>query len=314
MAEEQVAPEEALADEAADFLFGKGEENQDDYEPAPEPVVEGDDEEVEVEATEEVTDEESTGFVEVEFEGNLYEVPENLKDALLRQSDYTTKTQEVAAQRKEVEVQLGAIKQAHDQFQFAESIQGDVIKAQQLDETAKQWHEYLRNNIDQLSSTDIEKIRLTIEDSRRERDEIAQSVQSKQSEFQQAQEQSHAELLNKGTEVLRQKIPGWGEQEQKQVRDYALSIGFTEADIGQVVDPRQVEVLYKAAQFDALKSGVTPAVKKVQAAPSIKPKARNPMPDDVKSKLNLRKKLKSNKLTNSDKASLIGQDIASKFF
>lgn len=312
MAETEALVEDALADEAADFLFGK-----DDYEPDPKPVVEGDEsEEVEaVEETEETPEADDTPeFVEVEYGDKLYEVPTELKDALMMQSDYTSKTQEVANQRKEVEVQLGTIAQRAAQFEFAQSMQPDVLKAQQLEQTADQWHQYMRENIDQLSSTDIEKIRLQVEDARSQRDAIIQTVTTKQNEFQQAQEQSHQELLNKGTEVLRQKIPGWGEEQQKQVRDYALSHGFTEAEIGQVVDPRQVETLWKAAQYDSLKSGAAPAVKKVSQAPTIKPKSRNPMDKATGDKLNLRKKLKSTKLTDSQKAQAIGDDIASKFF
>ena len=35
----------------------------------------------------------------VEFEGKEYNIPPELKDAIMRQSDYTTKTQEIAEQR-----------------------------------------------------------------------------------------------------------------------------------------------------------------------------------------------------------------------
>lgn len=299
------------AESVADFLFGSEPEDQDDYEPNPEPVVEGD--EADPEEVAEETEEESTGFVEVEYDGQLYEVPENLKDALLRQQDYTTKTQEVSTQRKEVEVQLGALEQQAQNFQFAESLQGDVLKVQQLESQAEQLHSYLRENIDTLSSTEIEKIRFGVEDARRQREELVQSIQGKTTEFQQAQEQFRQELLNKGTEVLRQKIPGWGAEQQIQIRDFALSNGFTEAEINMVVDPRQVEVLYKAAQYDALKSGVTPAVKKVQEAPTIKPKARDPKTGKFVKQQKLQKALKSN-LSAPDKARLIGDDIASRMF
>lgn len=319
MAEEQVVEnvEDALAGEAADFLFGK--EPEDDYEPDPKPVVEG--EESEVEETDESEDDEVEAkaddepeYVEIEHDGKLYEVPTELKDAFLKSADYTQKTQEVSQQRKQVEVQIGEIQQRAAQFEFAESVQPDVLKAQQLEATAEQYHQYMRDNIDQLSSTDIEKIRITIEDTRRQRDELVNSIQQKTTEFQQAQQQSREELLNKGTEVLKQKIPGWGETQQKQVHDYALSLGFTEAEIGQVVDPRQVEALWKAQQYDALKSGAKPAVKKVQGAPSIRPKARDPKTGKFAKQEKLKKQLKSTKLTQADKANLIGEDIASKFF
>jgi hypothetical protein len=48
--------------------------------------------------------------VEVEYEGKTYCLPPELRDALLRQADYTRKTQEVAQARKALEAE----KAAHD--------------------------------------------------------------------------------------------------------------------------------------------------------------------------------------------------------
>ena len=39
---------------------------------------------------------------EVDYEGKKYRVPKDIKDALLRQSDYTRKTQELAEHRNQV--------------------------------------------------------------------------------------------------------------------------------------------------------------------------------------------------------------------
>ncbi len=297
------APQEEVVEEVTDTpVEGVSE--------APDEAVEEQGEaEVEVEASDEP---EGPEYVEIEIDGEVLEVDAKYKDYFLRQEDYTTKTQEIAEQRKTVEVQRGEMELRASQFEFAESIRPDVLKAQQLEASAQQYHQYLRDNIDTLSSVDIEKLRLAIEDSNRERDALVQSVQQKQSEFQQASEQSKEELRNKGTEILRQKIPGWGETQQKQVRDYALSSGFTEAEISTVLDPRQVETLWKAAQYDALKAGAAPAVKKVQQAPTIKTKARKSMPKETQDKLNLRKKLKSN-ISARDKRAIAAEDIGKRW-
>jgi len=138
------------------------------------------------------------------------------------------------------------------------------------------------------------------------------SITGKQAEHQQAQQQSHEELLKKGTEVLTQKIPNWGKESQEKLKDYAVSLGFSEAQVNSLVDPIQVETLWKASQYDALQEGKTAAVKKVQTAPTIKPKSRNPMPKEVGDKLNLRKKMKSNQ-TNKAKANALGDHLANKF-
>ena len=307
--------EERGVEERVEAMFTDDipEEPVEEHDPVEEIVEDEVEDAQEEEPVEEPAEEPVEELVEFEWEGQIIEAPQTIVDALMRQDDYTQKTQTVAAQRKEIEVRLGEIEQRAQQFEFAQSVQGDVLKAQSLEDQANQIHEYLRANIDTLSSTEIEKLRLGIEDTRRQRDELVQSVQGRTTEFQQAQEQSRQELLNKGTEVLRQKIPGWGEQQQKQVRDYALASGYTEAEISTVVDPRQVETLWKASQYDALKAGAAPAVKRVQSAPKIREKSRNPMPEDVKSKLNLRKKLKNSKLGSREKARLIREDIGERW-
>lgn len=315
--EQENSAVEAAEAAAEAFLTGQPQE------PAPtddeEPVA-GDEREVapieEGEEGEEIEVPEETGeveYVELEYNGKLYEVPSELQDALMMQSDYTQKTQDVAAQRKAVEAQVQAVEQRAQEFAFAESIREDVMKAEQLEATANQYQQYLRDNIESLSSTDIEKIRLTIEDTRQQRDQLVQAVQGKSAEFQQAQEQSRQELLKKGTEILKSKIPDWGQSHQEQVRNYALSLGFTDAEINTVIDPRHVEVLYKASQYDALQQGKSTAVKKVQKAPAIKPRARDPKSGKFVKQQKLKKALKSN-LPASDKAALIGDDIASRFF
>lgn len=315
-----------IQDDIGAMILGEepAEETAEDEAPQDEivdegPEVEGDDETVE--ETEESDDEsgeesdEPTGedLVEVEWEGQLIEAPKAVAEALMRQSDYTQKTQEVAAQRKEIELNLKAIEEKNREYAFLAEVQPDLTKAEQLKQQIDQTHKYMKENLDTLSSTEIERIRFAIDEANREKDELVNGIQTKQQAFQQAREQSFKELLNQGTEVLRSKIPSWGESHQKQVRDYALSSGFTEQEISQVVDPRQVEVLWKASQYDALQKGKAAAVKKVTDAPTIKSKARNAMPKDVQAKLNLRKKLKSPNLSAKEKEKLMIQDFGERF-
>jgi hypothetical protein len=48
---------------------------------------------------------------EVDYEGEKYKLPKKLKDALLRQQDYTQKTQQVAEQRRAIEAQAQQVQQ-----------------------------------------------------------------------------------------------------------------------------------------------------------------------------------------------------------
>lgn len=315
---------EALEERAVDLVLGIGEDSseeaQEEAQDEPQEAEEVEAEEgEEVEASEEGADDDSDDepgpddLVEFEFEGQLIEAPVAIKEALMRQADYTKKTQEISAKNKAIDVVQGDLEIRKKHYDFAQEAMPDIIKANQLDANVDELTRHLKANIDTLSNADTMKLQLAIEDAKKERDSLVQSLTAKQKEFQQAQEQTREELLNQGTEVLRGKFPNWGADAQKQVRDYALGTGFTEAEIANVVDPRQVEVLYKASLYDDLMAKGPSAVKKVQKAPRIASKSRNPMPKETQNKLNLRKKLKSDKLSRREKESAVIEDIGARW-
>ena len=57
------------------------------------------------------TDEAESEVEDVDWEGKKYAVPKELKDALMRQSDYTRKTQEIAETRRALEAKEAEIQQ-----------------------------------------------------------------------------------------------------------------------------------------------------------------------------------------------------------
>lgn len=318
---------EALEERAVDLLLGIEEEAPAEDNQAPEAAEEAQDDEARDEDTQDEDtqdgdedtqegDAEEAGpddLVEFEFEGQLIEAPLVIKEALMRQADYTQKTQDLSARSKTVELVQAEVEQAKKQYEFAQQAMPEVLKAQQIDANISELNRYLRENIESLPHSETMKIQLAIDDARKELGEIQGSLTQKQQEFQQAQEQAREELLKQGTEILRSKFSNWGADAQKQVRDYALTTGFTEAEIAGVVDPRQVEVLYKASLYDDLVKNKPSAVKKVQNAPRIASKTRNPMPKSTQDKLNLRKKLKSDKLTRRDKENAVIEDIGARW-
>ncbi len=312
MAEEKLAVQDRI-----DAMFEEPaeESKEETVEKLAEEPVEEPTEEVTEEPTEEVekpTDDQEA-MVEVEFEGQLFEAPAVIAEALMRNKDYTEKTTAVATQRKELEIQSGNLKRINSQYQFAVQVQDDVMKAHQLDQQVEQARAYMRDNIDGMSHTDLEKIRMAIDETRSERDKLINGINTKNTQFQQAHEQTLKELVVKSTEVLRQKIPGWDDSHEVQIKEYALSLGIPEQDYNSVVNPIEKLILHKAMQFDALTAGKAAAVKKVVSTPSIKAKSRNPMPDDVKAKLNLRKSLKNPKLSSRAKAKMIQDDMGNRF-
>lgn len=319
MSDERAEAHAAAEDAVADMLFGKEEvqETEEEYQPDPKPIEEGEDTEVEETTDEseevEATNESEDGMVEVEFEGQIIEAPKAVAEALMRNKDYTEKTQEVAAQRKEYEIKVENLQLVQSQYDFYQQVQSDILQAQQLDGKIQESREYLKSNVEAMDAAQIAKWQLGISEAEAERDKIIRDVTQKNSEHQQAHQQSKAELMTKSTEVLRQKVPGWGEKHEADIREYALSLGVPEQTFNSVVDPTEKLILHKAMQYDALKAGAVPAVKTVQSAPTIKAKSRKPMPKETQDKLNLRKKLKNPNASNQEKADAVGLRLAEKF-
>lgn len=308
--------ETAVEAQVADFIFPDTKESTEETieEPTEEVTeeVEEPTEETEEEPDPKPVPEGEDAMVEFEWEGQIIEAPQNIKDALMRNKDYTEKTQANSTQRKELEIQRGNLDRLDSQYKFAVSVQDDVMKAHQLDQQIEQARTYLRENVDGMTATDITKIQMAMDETRLERDKIINDVRNKSTEHQQAHEQTLTELMTKSTEVLKQKIPGWNDESEGQLRSYALEQGIPENTYNAVVDPLEKVILHKAMQFDALKSGVVSAVKTVQNAPTIKPKSRSPMSKETQDHLNLRKRIKNPKRSAQEKSVDIGMDIANR--
>ena len=308
---DEQAPEvkQTAEERVSDILFGKQEPE--------EPQEELEDDSQEIEASEEEAEDSETPvkeeeeLYEIQVGDKVYEVPADLRDSFVMQKDYTQKTQKVAEREKELNVIQSAVKQKEMQYEFINEVQDEVNQSQVINWQIEEYRNYMRDNIDSLSGQEIEKIRFKIDELNASGKAIQESVTLKYQQHQQAVEQARKELREKSTDVLQQKVKGWSDQHEAQAREFAKATGFTDQELENALDPREWEVLWKAAQYDRLQAGKSVAVQKVQGAPQIKPKSRSPMPEGTKRKISTRKRL-NNARTDKDKASIIQDDIAQR--
>jgi hypothetical protein len=204
------------------------------------------------------------GLVEIETdEGEKYQVPAKLKDAFLRQRDYTQKTQEIAELRRQASV-AAQHQQVVAQFQQAVSgeqselaqVHGDLAKYKALDWQALDVETYIRakHQMDTLKER---------------AGEIEQSIGRKAQAFQQWRGRQVQEVSQAGANYLKQAIPNWNADAQADARRQAAELGYSDAETAEVYDPRFVRALWKAAQFDKLQAGKPAAVERAKAAPPI---------------------------------------------
>lgn len=219
---------------------------------------------------------------EVDYEGETYQVPPKLKEAIIRQSDYTKKTQDVADQRRTMEV----LQQESQIARLAEQFQKDTAQEhKQLDALA--WALQQPIEWDKMSTDDALRTKIKLDGWREQKDALEKSIGTKRQDWEQKQHEAYRKNVNDSLGVIAKKIPGWSPTLAKEVTEHALNEGYTDHELRRAnTDPRLAVTLWKAQQYDKAKQAAKPAVALAKAA---KVGASNPMPANVKSQLNFRK-------------------------
>ena len=252
------------------------EETQD--EPLEEEVLEDESEEdeSEEEESEEDESEEEPDVYAVKVDGEELEVSlDELVQGYSRHSDYTRKTQELASQRDQM---------AQMQQQWASEISQAQAERQQYMEAIGQFVQQSMVGLEQYASVDWESLR--------EEDPIA--FVTKKEEFRDAQERVRQAQAQQGVEAEKQKqefakikqmalqeehkklvaaVPEWNEPEKrgelaKELSSYALSQGFKQEELQDLIDHRSLIVLMKAQKYDALQNSDVKA-KKIKNKPKV---------------------------------------------
>lgn len=219
--------------------------------------------------------EEDTGprLAEVEIDGKLFAVPEEIKDGYLRQADYTKKTQEVAAARRHVETMLATASQAVQASQQFADLIGQIKAA---DASLQAYHSL---NWNELRASDPVEYATKQADYARwqsHRDGLVRNLQDTKAQVDYAMMQETQMRVQQGAEFLARTIPGWGEQKMKELRTAAVNHGFSDAELDTVTDPRAIMILHKAAEYDKLQASRVSRTQQVKNLPPVaKPTARS---------------------------------------
>lgn len=180
-------------------------------------------------------------FEEVEYEGKKYALPPELKDAILRQADYTRKTQELAQTRQQAE-QTFAQQQARIEAERA-NIQA-VARLTALDERLQQ---YAGVDWQGLSQTDPVRAQQEFFQYQQLKDSRSQFVaQIQQHEGQRAmqEQQETARQLQQANEALSREIKGWSPDYAQSLREVAKSLGAKEEQLNGIREPWIVKALH----------------------------------------------------------------------
>lgn len=212
---------------------------------------------------------------EAEYEGKTYRLPKELKEALLRQADYTRKTQEVAETRKALDARKAEIDQhAETQRQFIkeyaqiEAINDRLAQYEKIDWSALNAQDPVRAQGLFIEYSQLKDRRTAVENALRE----------KATGLEQQRAAERAKQVEEANAVLRRDIPNWGPELVSKLWEFGeKQVGLKPEELSRVVDPRHVKLLNLAYIGHQL------AEKQRNALAKPKPAEAKPVPT-VKSK------------------------------
>ena len=240
----------------------------------------GNEQQLGVESNESELKETEHEYVDIEYEGVNYNLPPELKDALLRQSDYSKKTQTVADDRRALEAQ-------QQQFQQAAQMQSRNMQGHaQLAALQNQLEQYTNVDWDSYSEQDptaAQKAFFQYTQLKDATTNLGQQLQSQESQALQQQQMTSARQLEQGKAELARDIKGWSPELVSKLNTHGETYGFSHNELTTISDPRAVRVLHDAYLYrQSLKKATTQP--ETQAKPISKVKGRStgkPNPDKM---------------------------------
>ena len=220
-------------------------------------------ESIEAESTEEENIEEEINNTQEEVEvvnidGTEWTM-DDLRGGVLRQSDYTKKTQDLAEQRRQLDTASQEILEQRNRYE------------QGLAEVTKRLQEATADDTDWNALKETDPVAYAVKrEEYREKQEVLQRAQAEQMQIAQGKMQQHLALEQ---EKLLQAIPEWqdpkvAQKEKTDVVTYAKRFGFSDQELQNASDHRAINVLRKAMLYDQL-TGNKAVKKKVTKAPKM---------------------------------------------
>ena len=180
-------------------------------------------------------------FEEVEYEGKKYALPPELKDAILRQADYTRKTQELAQTRQQAE-QTFAQQQARIEAERA-NIQA-VARLTALDERLQQYAGVDWDSLSQSNGELAQREFMKYQQLKDSRTQFVAQIQQHEGHRAMQEQQETARQLQDANEALSREIKGWSPDYAQSLREVAKSLGAKEEQLNGIREPWIVKALH----------------------------------------------------------------------
>jgi hypothetical protein len=189
-------------------------------------------------------------FEEVEINGNRYKVPKEIAPAIMKNADYTQKTQTLAEERRQWEMHLASERERiQREAEVSEAIQDDIAQYRAVEARLKS----LQNvNAYALPPADQQRYILELNQLQMARGELGGRINSRKSELEAEREHHIATAISQAVETLNKPDErlGWPGKYDETMRTsltgFARELGFTDAEVSRETRPHAVKLLHLA--------------------------------------------------------------------
>ena len=226
------------------------DEDEFENDPTEEEEETEDTEEADEEEAEELSDE---TLIDILVDGETQQASiKDLKRLYGQEASLTRKSQEVAAQRKAAEDNIGKT---------------DAILQRMVQKAEERYKPYSEVDMilasKNLDDADFTQLRKEAQDAHDDLKFIKEEADQFYQGLQQQQQQQLQDAAKEAVRVLEQDIPDWNNQLYDDIRSYAIGIGLPEEQVNNYVDPTVIKVLNKARLYDQAKQVTTTKKKRV---------------------------------------------------
>ena len=228
--------------------------------------------------------------------GEVIEVEQGeLQNYVLRQQDYTKKTQEVAAERKQLNEERNSLRAIQSLANQLQDEYDSLKKVEEVENSDEYWNQLKAENPMQFL---VE--RQEMQEKTSEREVAQQKVFAMQQQLAEQSKLEQQRTLYSEAQKLEEMIPEWkdqatAEKEKAELMTYGRANNYSDEELNNVSDSRAINMLRKAYLWDELQSKKGNLKQKALATPASSTAVRNAnaprkkMTEFKKAELKLRK-------------------------
>jgi hypothetical protein len=186
----------------------------------------------------------SPEIVTVEYDGEEYEVPKRLKDAVMATKDYTEKTQKLAEDRRYYEAEKNDFSQY---MEASKHQQENMANLAAIDQQLRSFQAYDWNAAYDADITSATKRHHQMQQLQAQREQLVGQIEQSENHRTTMRHENMVRTAQRTDAQLTKEIPNWGDERKTELGRFAVeTLGFPAQMVSNAVTVSEIKALHYA--------------------------------------------------------------------